>query len=171
MFDFDYRRSSLDLPVQVIDDAYLAALFLNNRGVERLGQGDIPAATELFEAVTRLAPSYAGGWANLGVARRRAGDTAGAYEAYRRALLFAPSDPVLLTNLAGLYRREGREQEAARLMQAVDLAAASTHVLIIQGDLQRAAGHYREARRLYRRARRQTWNSPDPPAARAAGFS
>ena len=168
IFDFDYRRSSLDQPVQIIDDAYLAALFLNNRGVERLGQGDIAAATKLFEAATQLAPSYVGGWVNLGVTRRRAGDIPGAFEAYRRALSFAPAHPVLLTNLAGLYRMEGKEPEATRLMQTADLRPASTHVLIVQGDLLRSAGHFQQARRLYRRARRQTWNSPDPPAARAA---
>jgi Flp pilus assembly protein TadD len=168
VFDFDYRRSSLDQPVRVIDDAHLAALFLNNRGVERLGRGDIATAKKLFEAVTRLAPAYAGGWGNLGVTRRRSGDMAGAFDAYRQALLFAPSDPVLLTNLAGLYRRQGKEHEAARLMQDADLTEASAHVLIVQGDLLRAAGHFEAARRLYRRARRQDWKSPDPPAARAA---
>lgn len=162
VYDFDRAREGPNRPVRFIDDPRLAALYLNNKGVEELRLGRVTRAEAYLEGAVALDPEFAGAWGNLGVIRRRSGDIQGAFEAYGRALDVAPSHPTVLTNLAGLYRLKGREREARMALTAADLSQASPHVLIVRGDIERSEGNAREALRYYKRAHRLDRKHPDP---------
>jgi len=149
----------------LIDDVWLSAVYLNNRGTEKLRRGEVREATEDLELAIRLAPAFTALYGNLGVARRIAGDPDEALDAYRRALEIDPDNPTILNNLATLYRSLGRTAEANAALQAADLSGATPFVLIARGDLERAQGHLRRALRLYRRARREGPDLPEPLVA------
>jgi Flp pilus assembly protein TadD len=76
-----------------LDDFELAALYVNNRAVSALSDGDYALAEARVTAVLKLAPDFAAGYGNLGVILRRRGDIPGAIDAYRRALALAPQQP------------------------------------------------------------------------------
>jgi tetratricopeptide (TPR) repeat protein len=160
---FDFDRSRRDRPAQykLLDDIWVTALYLNNRGADELRSGRIEAAAELFRNATRLAPDFAFAWGNLGVAQRRLGDTEASLGSYGRALALAPSNPTILSNLAGLFRSLGRYAEAQTAIEAASMASASPHQLIVRGDLEMSRGHIDDAFRFYRKAKRLAPRLPD----------
>ncbi|HVQ35439.1 MAG TPA: tetratricopeptide repeat protein, partial [Candidatus Bathyarchaeia archaeon] len=120
VFDF-YRESGEAGPVALIDDLTLAALYLNNRAVERLSRGDLVEAEHDFDLVVRLAPQFVAAHANLGVLRRRRGEVSAAFDAYRKALALEPRNAIVLGNLAALYASLGRTREAKAALELADL--------------------------------------------------
>ncbi len=153
-FDFDRTRRGQPTVVRPLDDLWLTALYLNNRGAEELRLRHPEVAARLFADAVKLAPEFAPAWGNLGVARRRLGDVAGALAAYAEALRSDPTNPTVLSNLALLYTSLGRTAEAEAALAAARLSAASPHLLIVRGDVELARGKVVEARRFYLRARR-----------------
>lgn len=153
-FDFDTSRRRQPTTVRPLNDLWVTALYLNNRGADELRLRHADAAARLFEDAVKLAPDFAAAWGNLGVARRRLGDVDGALAAYAEALRLDPGNPTVLTNLVTLYRALGRTAEAEAADAAVRLTGASPHLLIVRGDLALARGRVDEARQLYRRAKR-----------------
>ncbi len=154
VYDFSTSRGRAPVGLDVLDDLWLTAIFLNNLGVEALRAGDYPTAAGRLETAIRLVPEFIGPYGNLGVARRLQGDTDGAFEIYRRALDLDPHSPAVLANLARLYQALGREDEAVEALQAADLDAAPAHVLVARGNIELSRGRPKEAMRLYKRARR-----------------
>jgi tetratricopeptide (TPR) repeat protein len=161
-FDFDRRPHEPPTAVKPLNDLWITALYLNNRGADELRAGHPDIALRYFQYATRLAPTFASGWGNVGVARRRTGNVEGAFDAYAKALSVSADDPVILGNLASLYRSLGMESEAEMALKAVNLATATPHVLIIRGDLELAKSRTRAALRLYKRARRLGPKLADP---------
>ena len=153
-FDFDRTRRQQPTAVRPLDDLWVTALYLNNRGADELRLRNTEAAARLFSDAVKLAPQFAAAWGNLGVARRRLGDIPGALAAYAEALRGDPSNPTVLSNLALLYGALGRPSEAEAALAAARLSAASPHLLIVRGDIELARGRVQDARRLYRRAKR-----------------
>ncbi len=153
-FDFDRTRRRQPTAVRPLDDLWVTALYLNNRGADELRLRHPEAAARLFADAVKLAPDFSAAWGNLGVARRRLGDIAGAFTAYSEALRGDPNNPTVLSNLALLYTSLGRTFEAEAALAAARLSAASPHLLIVRGDVELARGKVMEARRLYLRARR-----------------
>ncbi|MEW5878036.1 MAG: tetratricopeptide repeat protein [Acidobacteriota bacterium] len=153
-YDFDRSRQVKPVRIKPLDDMWITALYLNNRGADELRAGHPEVALRFFQDAVALAPTFAPAWANLGVAYRRVGDTPQALSAYRRALELEPSNPTVLSNLASLFRSLGREQEAQQALRAANLAQASPHQLLVRGDVELAAGRFAEAKKLYRRALR-----------------
>ena len=151
-FDFDRRPHERPMAVQPLDDLWITALYLNNRGADELRAAHPDIALRYFDWATKLAPTFAPAWGNVGVARRRTGDINGAFAAYSHALTIAPEDSTILGNLASLYRATGREHEAELALKAINVANATPHTLIVRGDLELAQGHVRAAFRLYKRA-------------------
>ncbi|MGE5236943.1 MAG: tetratricopeptide repeat protein [Acidobacteriota bacterium] len=166
-YDFDFFREGRPVSVRPLDDLWITALYLNNKGADALRAGQTREALRQFDNAVKLAPGFAAAWGNLGVARRRAGDNRGAFEAYERALAIEHDNPTVLTNVAALYRSLGKEREAALALAAGNLDKASPHVLIIRGDLQLAQGHAKEALELYNRARHAAPRLPDAWVAKA----
>lgn len=162
IFDFDRRPHERVEDAKPLDDLWITALYLNNRGADELRATHPEIATRYFDYATRLAPEFVPAWGNLGVARRRLGDLPGAFEAYRRALERSADDPTILGNLASLYRFVGKESEAQAALAAIDLSRATPHVLVVRGDLELIKGNVSGALRLYKRARRQAPATADP---------
>jgi Flp pilus assembly protein TadD len=153
-YDFDVSRDKRPSAVKLLDDLWITALFLNNKGADELRAGRPDVALQQFQNSVRLAPEFAGAWGNLGVTLRRLGNLNEAFAAYERALALEPDNPTVLTNVAAIYRSLGKDQEAERALSAGSLSRASPHVLIIRGDLELARGRADVALQLFSRARR-----------------
>lgn len=161
VYDFERSRNEQVRTFVPLDDLWITALYLNNRGAEELRAGRPEAALRFFQNAVKLVPAFAGAWGNLGVARRRLGDRDGAMAAYAEALRLEPGNPTVLTNLAALYRSLNREAEAQAALAAANMDLASPHVLLVRGDLELARGRLEEARRLFRTARRRQPSLPE----------
>lgn len=161
-FDFDRRRHEPPTQFKPLDDLWITALFLNNKGADELRAGHPDIAIRYFEDAVRLAPEFAAAWGNVGVAKRRLGDIDGALQAYQKALSIEADNPTILNNLSSLYRALGRHQEADHALIAANLMLASPHVLIVRGDLELTQGRPDAAEKLYKRARRLGPELADP---------
>jgi tetratricopeptide (TPR) repeat protein len=166
-YDFDRRSHARPTAVIPLDDLWITALYLNNRGADELRVGHPDIAVRYFTYATNLAPTFAPAWGNVGVARRRTGDVAGALDAYSHALSIAADDSTILGNLASLYRSIGKEHEAELALKAIKVSNATPHALIVRGDLELAQGHPDAAVRLYKRSRSLAPRLADPWVALA----
>ncbi|HUK12957.1 MAG TPA: tetratricopeptide repeat protein [Thermoanaerobaculaceae bacterium] len=166
-YDFDRRSEERPTRADPLDDMWITALFLNNRGADELRAAHPDIALRYFLDATKLAPTFAPAWGNVGVARRRMGDVPGAFDAYRQALAIQADDPTILGNLAALYRSLGMEREAETALRTVKVTLATPHVLIVRGDLELAQGHTKAAIRLFKRAKNLAPRLADPLVALA----
>jgi|GEM_PF-601810 len=162
MYDFAEQREEPIKGLSILDDLWLTAIFLNNRGVDDLRDGDYEASIRQLTLATRLAPAFTAAYGNLGVAHRLAGNPEEALATYRRALEIESRSPTILNNLASLYRSQGREAEARAALEAADLSNASPYLLITRGDLAVAQGDPARALKYYKRARRANPRLPGP---------
>jgi Tfp pilus assembly protein PilF len=167
VYDFAETRTRPPSSFWLIDDLWVGAIHLNNRGTEEIRAGRSESALGFLEAAIRLAPEFTAPYSNLGVALRLTGDVEGALGAYATALKIKPGDPTILQNLAALYRSLGRHAEADDALRGARLSGANPFLLIARGDLERSQGHFREARALYRRAQRYGSYLPEPHLALA----
>lgn len=154
VYDFSRNRGELVTSMWIMNDAWITAVFLNNKGVDELRGGRPEDAIRFLETAVQLAPDFTGAYGNLGVAYRQAGDTDRALETYQRALAFEARDPSVLNNLASLLEALGRRDEARDALKAANLKNATPFLLLTRGDLEMSQGHLDEAERLFRRARR-----------------
>jgi tetratricopeptide (TPR) repeat protein len=166
-FDFDRRSHESFTTFEPLNDIWITALYLNNRGADELRSARPDLALRHLTSAVKLAPEFAPAWGNMGVAQRRLGKTSQALDAYRHALAIDPGEPTILSNLAVLYRSLGREMEADAAVAAANLSKASPYVLIVRGDVEFAGGRYREAMSFYKRAHRAGPKLADPWIAMA----
>ena len=84
----------------------------NDYGIGLLLQGDLKAAEEIFQRVTRIDPSYADGWVNVGRIRVREGRTEEAQEVLLKALEMDPELAKTHFFLALTYKSQGNYDKA-----------------------------------------------------------
>ena len=84
----------------------------NDYGIGLLLQGDLKAAEEIFQRVTRIDPSYADGWVNVGRVRVREGRTEEAQEVLLKALEVDPELAKTHFFLALTYKSQGEYDKA-----------------------------------------------------------
>jgi Tfp pilus assembly protein PilF len=110
--DFGSVPAGRGQAMQVVDEALIVSMFMNNRAAEHLVRGAIDDAYAHAREAVRQDPSYAGAYNTLGVIYQRRGLAAAAERAYRAALGRDNNHKPGLQNLARLLRQQGREAEA-----------------------------------------------------------
>jgi tetratricopeptide (TPR) repeat protein len=98
--------------LQVIDEATIFSMFMNNRAAEHLVRGALDDAYAHAREAVLQNPAYAGAYNTLGVIYQRRGLSAAAERAYRAALARDNNHKAGLQNLAKLLRKVGRDAEA-----------------------------------------------------------
>jgi len=162
VFDFDRSRSEPPAHYNLVDDLWVAALYANNLGVDRLRAGEPEEALPLLRAATLLAPEFVDALSNLGVALRQAGDLEAAVDVYGRALEISPGNPRVLQNLARVYVDSGHLPEAYQALEAARTDTASPFTMLVRGDLERLRGNLDLALRYYARAHRRGRDLVEP---------
>jgi Flp pilus assembly protein TadD len=113
-----------------------------------------------------MAPGLDDAWINLGVAYRRNGELDRAEAAYRRALEVNPTALSAYSNLSSLLRLQGREEEAAELLELADSSKnRNPYTYLSLGDLAFKRGRLEEAQRYYEKALRRFRDNAEPYAA------
>ncbi len=98
-----------------IDDARVAALFLNNRAVEAMERAQWGDAYAYLRSAAQADPGYLNVLNTLGVLYRRQGATDLAERAWQRLIELDPSHVHAMANLERLLRDSGRLGEASSL--------------------------------------------------------
>ena len=98
--------------LQVVSEATILSMFMNNRAAEHLVRGALDDAYAHAREAVRQDPSYPGAYNTLGVVYQRRGLAAAAERAYRAALARDSNHKPGLQNLARLLRGQGRDGEA-----------------------------------------------------------
>ncbi|WP_051955573.1 tetratricopeptide repeat protein [Beijerinckia mobilis] len=102
-------------------------------GLTEAERSRLEAAFRDYESAQRLNADRAEGRANLGMFMLKRGNPAGAEAEFLAGLKVHPGSPLLSVNLTDLYRQQGREAEAQKVLhQAIETfpdAAAAHHAL------------------------------------------
>jgi tetratricopeptide (TPR) repeat protein len=101
--------------LQVVSEATIVSMFMNNRAAEHLVQGAIDNAYAHAKAAVQQDPRFAAAYNTLGVIYDRKGLSAAAERAWRTALARDSDDLSALTNLRLLLQAQNRFAEAAPL--------------------------------------------------------
>lgn len=99
--------------LQVVSEATIVSMFMNNRAAESLVRGEIANAYAYARQAVVQAPDFAGAYNTLGVVYQRRGLATAAERAYRHALERDAVHLAAMLNLARLLEGEGRSAEAA----------------------------------------------------------
>lgn len=99
--------------LQLVSEATIVAMFMNNRAAEYLVRGEFDNAYAHAREAVLQDPRYAASYNTLGVVYQRRGLAAAAERAYREALSLDADHRSALMNLAKLLERQGRAAEAA----------------------------------------------------------
>ncbi|MDB6164027.1 MAG: tetratricopeptide repeat protein [Xanthomonadaceae bacterium] len=95
----------------IVSHQRLLAHYYNNVAVDRLQEGQMPAALRDIAVALALDPGYATVWSNAGVMYLHNGDAVAAQRAYKRALALDPADASALFNMVQLLHRIGDRRE------------------------------------------------------------
>ena len=164
--DVGGRYGTVDLDRNVLYDrrgpvpigtARALAHFYNNRGAERLAEGDLTGARAFFDAALAQDREFAPAWNNLGVLEDRHGDADAARRALETSMQLQPRQSAALNNASRLYRRIGMTAQAQgleRRLQAVQRTDPFVQYMLgaqaeRDGNLDQAIHYYRQAVRLY----------------------
>ncbi len=148
--DFLASRDARRLVTEPIDEARVVAMYLNNRAVESLAQGEVDAAYWWVRESLRTDPRMTSAYVTLGVVYRQRGEPGRAEAALRRVTDREPEHRHALSNLAGVLRELGRPAEADALAQR--LARLDPHPPFghfREGQAALREGRYEAARRLF----------------------
>ena len=101
-----------------IDERRIRAMFMNNRAVEDMVRGNVPAAYAWVRAAWAQDPSFASVYNTLGLIYRQAGALAQAEQALLAALQLDPASETVSINLAGVMQAQGRNSPLEPLAAA-----------------------------------------------------
>ncbi|MBP6776747.1 MAG: tetratricopeptide repeat protein [Piscinibacter sp.] len=102
---------------RILAENTVVAMYFNNRAAESLAQGAVNDAYWWAREAILQDPSLARGYNTLGVVYRRHGDPKLALNALAHAHALEPDNPQVLSNLAQANIDQGRNAEAAVLLQ------------------------------------------------------
>lgn len=140
---------------RVISDQRARAEHFNNRGARALAEGRTEAAVRYFNRGLMLDPELSFIWANLGTALMRLGHYDRAEQALRQSLALRTYEVTALNQLGRLYELMGKTHLAAEFRERADsVRHQNPYVLFQQARAAHAAGEYRDAIGLLRRALR-----------------
>jgi Flp pilus assembly protein TadD len=133
------------------------AHFYNNRGAERLADGDFGGARAFFDASVAQDSGFAPVWNNLGVLDHREGNNEAARQALDRSLQLDGRQDAALTNASALFRSLGltaQAQSLERRLKSVQREDPFAQYMFgakaeRAGQLDQAIRYYRQAVRLY----------------------
>ncbi|MGB5909439.1 MAG: tetratricopeptide repeat protein [Stenotrophomonas maltophilia] len=164
--DVGGRFGTVDLDRNVLYDrrgpvpvsrARALAHFYNNRGAERLADGDFGGARAFFNASLAQDSGFAPVWNNLGVLDHREGNNEAARQALERSLQLDSRQDAALTNASALFRSLGltaQAQSLERRLKSVQREDPFAQYMFgakaeRAGQLDAAIRYYRQAVRLY----------------------
>ncbi|KOE98659.1 tetratricopeptide repeat protein [Stenotrophomonas geniculata] len=164
--DVGGRFGTVDLDRNVLYDrrgpvpvsrARALAHFYNNRGAERLADGDFGGARAFFDASVAQDSGFAPVWNNLGVLDHREGNNEAARQALDRSLQLDGRQDAALTNASALFRSLGltaQAQSLERRLKSVQREDPFAQYMFgakaeRAGQLDQAIRYYRQAVRLY----------------------
>ncbi len=133
-----------------IDESTVVAMYMNNRAVEVLAQGQLDDAYAFARAAIMQDPRFLSAYNTLGVIYLRHGNLAPAEQSFNQVLAREPNNTQAIANLAELLSRQGRVAESQALYRR--LAQLEPHPPFYYFSLGRAAmqrGDYRLARDLF----------------------
>ncbi|MEI6737579.1 MAG: tetratricopeptide repeat protein [Pseudomonadota bacterium] len=148
--DFMRFEENHILSTQLISEQTILAMYMNNRAVEVLADGDADQAYWLVREALNHDPQFTASYITLGVIYRRHGDLPQAEAVLNHVLKREPANTLALSNLVTVLNDQGRQLEAKPWVQK--LAAAQPYPPFYYFDLGRNAmqsGHYRVARDFF----------------------
>jgi tetratricopeptide (TPR) repeat protein len=156
---YDTRELTIDflppeeirgLRTRVIDERTVVAMYMNNRAVEALVQGQLDDAYAFVREAIAQSPAFVSAYNTLGVIYQRHGDLAPAERAFAEVLQREADNPRALANLAQLLEQQGRSAQAAELhrrLAQVEPHPAFEYFQLGQAAMQR--GDFALARELF----------------------
>lgn len=114
--DFNFKKTSHSTWAFPVSDKRAVAHFFNNLGAEKLSKRNDIQAANFFERAIEIDPTMSFAWTNLGIMHRIFGNYKRAENCYLKALKLNKLDQTPALNLSFLYKRMGRDKEAAEWM-------------------------------------------------------
>jgi len=113
--DFLPGQSIRGLPVRVIPEETIVAMYMNNRAAELLARGNLDDAYWWARSAVVEDPQFASSYNTLGVVYRRHGNTAEAKRVLAHALVLEPKNTRVMSNMVGVLDDLGLVAEARSL--------------------------------------------------------
>jgi Tfp pilus assembly protein PilF len=138
------------LMTRAIDESTVLAMFLNNRAVETLIQGNVNDAYWWVKAAILQDPSFINSYITLGVIYRTIHHSEYAEAVLEKIAIYDPDNTTILTNRVLVLRDLGRDAEANELAQRlVKLDKHPPWGYYMEAQAEYQAGHYDNARHLF----------------------
>lgn len=135
-----------------IEENTVLAMFLNNRAVETMIQGDMNDAYWWVRAALLKDPKFFNSYIILGVIYRSLHHSEFAENVLERVAVYEPKNTTMLANRILVLKDLGREAESAALAQQLaKLDRYPPWGYYLEAQAEYAAGHYEAARHLYER--------------------
>jgi tetratricopeptide (TPR) repeat protein len=138
--------------IEVIDEARVLAMYMNNRSAEALALGQVDNAYAWARAAIGQDRTFTGSFNTLGVIYQRRGHLPEAERALRVALAIEPRHLHAMSNLVGVLKAQGRDGEALALSAELQrLQPAEPFAALNEGLQHMREGRYAEAKTLFER--------------------
>lgn len=142
---------------ELIDEATLVAMFMNNRAVEALADGKLDEAYWFARTAVVHKPQFLPAHNTLGVIYQRRGLLREAEPVFAQVLKLEPENRHALANLARLYAEQGRADEAAAIQfRLTQIEPQPPYYFFDRGVAAMNEGRYGEAKAWFMREIRRS---------------